>query len=301
MDINQLNSQHGIPGHLNFIEGEGGFPFILINNRYANALISVYAAQVLSFQPINEPEDLLFLSPTSHYDEGKAIRGGIPICWPWFGLDPIDLNRPDHGFARNDLWTVVATEITPDHKTNIKLRFQNSLQSKDYWQHAFTLELDISIGDTLTLELVTHNTSAQLFSITQALHSYFKVGDINQVLVLGLENTHYLDILENGDQKYQLGAVTITTEVDRIYTNVNNTLIIDDRSFNRQIVITSTHNKNAVVWNPWSDSATTMPDLANDDYQHFICVEAGNVATDIIEIQPNKEFRLITSFKIIRD
>ena len=102
MDIDQLNIEYGIAGQLQFVKGNGGLPFILINNRSATALISVYAAQVLSFQPAKECEDLLFLSPKSYYEEGKAIRGGIPVCWPWFGSDPNDLDRPDHHGLRHD-------------------------------------------------------------------------------------------------------------------------------------------------------------------------------------------------------
>jgi glucose-6-phosphate 1-epimerase len=300
MNIDQLNNEYGITGQLKFVKGNSGFPFILVNNASATALISVYGAQVLSFQPTNEPEDLLFLSQKSHYEEGKAIRGGIPICWPWFGPDPLDINRPDHGFVRNGLWSVLATEASSD-ETKIKLRFQNTKQSESYWQQAFTLDLEISVGGTLTLELITRNTGIEVFSITQALHAYFSVGDISDVQILGLENAHYLYKLDDGEEKNQSGALIIANEVDRIYTNVNNELIIDDSSFNRQIIVTATNNKTTVIWNPWIDICAKMPDLAYDDYQRFICVEPGNVDTDIVEIPPGEEFRLITNFKIIRN
>ena len=301
MDIDQLNIEYGIAGQLQFVKGVGGLPFILISNRSATALISVYAAQVLSFQPAEECEDLLFLSQKSYYEEGKAIRGGIPVCWPWFGPDPIDLNRPDHGFVRNGLWAVSSTEATTDFETKVRLRFRETVQSESCWQEAFALDLEISVGNTLTLELITRNTGDQVFSITQALHSYLHVGNINQVQILGLEGSDYLDKLDDGAQKNQLGAVTVLEEVDRVYTGVQNELIIDDSSFNRQIRIASTSNKTAVVWNPWEKSSAKMPDLENDDYQHFICVEAGNVVTDVVEIPPGREYSLLTNFKITRD
>jgi glucose-6-phosphate 1-epimerase len=301
MEIKQLNTNHGIAGQLTFIKGNSGFPFIMVNNGSATALISVYGAQVLSFQPSNEPEDLLFLSQKSHYEEGKAIRGGIPICWPWFGPDPLDLNRPDHGFVRNGLWTVLATEATSKSETKIKLRFQNSKQSENYWQQSFKLDIEISVSDTLTIELITHNTGTEVFSITQVLHAYFSVGNIDDVQILGLENAHYLYKRDDGEEKNQSGALIIADEVDRIYTTINNELIIVDRSFNRQIIITATHNKTTVIWNPWIDICAKMPDLAYDDYQRFICVEPGNVDTDIVEIPPGGEFHLITNFKIVRN
>ena len=301
MDIEQLNIEYGIAGQLKFVKGSGGFPFILISNRSAKALISVYAAQVLSFQPAEEYEDLLFLSQKSYYDEGKAIRGGIPVCWPWFGSDPVDLKRPNHGFVRNGLWTVSGTKASADLETRVKLRFPEPVQRESCWQHAFELELEISVGNTLTLELITRNTGAQKFSITQAFHTYFHVGNINQVQILGLEDTEYLDKLDEGTQKHQTGAVTVSEEVDRIYTGVKNELIIDDSVFNRRIRIASTSNKTAVVWNPWTRTSAMMPDLENDDYQHFICVEAGNLVTDAVDIPPGSEYSLLTNFKILRD
>lgn len=301
MDIDQLNIDYGIADQLTFVKGNGGLPFILISNAGATALISVYAAQILSFQPTTECEDLLFLSQKSYYEEGKAIRGGIPICWPWFGPDPKDLDRPDHGFVRNGLWAVLATTAIADNETRIILRFEETIQSKSYWRQAFTLDLEISVGDTLTLKLVTRNTGNKVFSITQALHAYLHVGDISQVQILGLEGSDYLDKLDDSVQKHQSGAVTFLEEVDRIYTETQNEWIIDDSSFNRQIKITATSNKTMVVWNPWEATSTKIPDLEPVDYQHFICLEAGNVDTDTIEILPGNEYSLLTNFKITRD
>lgn len=301
MDIDQLNIDYGIADQLTFVKGKGGLPFILISNHAATALISIYAAQVLSFQPTVEPEDLLFLSQKSSYEEGKAIRGGIPVCWPWFGPDPKDRDRPDHGFVRNGLWAVLATTAMADNETKVTLRFQQTIQSESYWQQPFILDLEISVGDTLTLKLVTRNTGDKAFSITQALHAYLHVGDINQVQILGLEDSDYLDKLDDSVQKHQSGAVTFLEEVDRIYTGTQNKWIIDDSSFNRQIKITATSNKTMVVWNPWEATSAKMPDLEPDDYEHFICLEAGNVDTDTVELLPGSEYNLLTNFKIIRN
>jgi glucose-6-phosphate 1-epimerase len=303
MDIEQLNIEYGIEGQVKFVNGNGDFPFILISNRSATALISVYAAQVLSFQPAEEYEDLLFLSQKSYYDEGKAIRGGIPVCWPWFGSDPADLKRPNHGFVRNGLWTVsgTETETETDYETKVKLRFPENVQSESCWQHAFALELVISVGNTLTLELITRNTGDQIFSITQAFHTYFHVGNINQVQILGLEDTEYLDKLDNGAPKHQMGAVTVFDEVDRIYTDVNNELIIDDSAFDRRIRISSIGGKTAVVWNPWMETSAKMADLEDDDYKRFVCVEVGNIAGDAVQLTPGSNYSLLTNIQIIRD
>ncbi|MDD5320363.1 MAG: D-hexose-6-phosphate mutarotase [Methylococcales bacterium] len=301
MNIEQLNSAYGIANQLMFIEGKGNLPFIQISNRSATALISLYAGQVLSFQPAEEHEDMLFLSQKAYYEYGKAIRGGIPVCWPWFGEDSRDLQRPNHGFARNSLWTVLGTEAVTDLETKVKLGLIEANKNEKLWQQAFALELEISVGNSLTLELITRNTGNEMLSITQAFHTYFQVGDIKQVKVVGLENTRYFDKLEEGVQKAQIGAVTFSEEVDRIYTDVKNELIIGDSAFDRRIRISSSGSKTAVVWNPWLKTSATMADLEDDDYQRFLCVETGNVGNDIVQIPPGSKYSLLTRFQIIRD
>lgn len=300
MSIEQLNTDYGIADQLKFVEGKGGFPFIEIENTMAKALISVYGGQVLSFQPVNEAEDLMFLSEKAYYQEGKAIKGGVPLCWPWFAADPENLGRSFHGFARNNLWTVLGTEITPEKETKVRLGLVDTAETRKIWSYSFNLTLEIIVGNKLTLELITHNTGEQAFSITQALHTYFKVGDINQVKVLGLEDTQYLDKVDNLQEKKQTGVVTIAQEVDRIYTNVPQELVIEDASFDRRIRITSEGNKTAVVWNPWVDISKKSGDLEDEDYQRFICVETVNAAKDIVEISPNSEYRLLVNYTIER-
>ena len=160
---------------------------------------------------------------------------------------------------------------------------------------------EISVGDTLTLELTTRNTGNKIFSITQAFHAYLLVGNINQMQILGLDGIKYTDNLDSHTQKLQVGAVNVVEEVERIYTDVKNELVIDDSVFNRQIRITSTSNKTAVVWNPWTTKSEKLPDLESNGYQRFICVETGNVVKDIVEITPGSEYSLLTNFKISRD
>lgn len=300
MSIEQLNTDYGIDGQLKFVEGKGGFPFIEIENTMAKALISLYGGQVLSFQPHAEAEDLMFLSEKAYYQEGKAIKGGIPLCWPWFGADPEDLGRSSHGFARNSLWTVLGTANTSGKETIVRLKLEDTAETRKIWSHSFNLTLEITVGDKLTVELVTRNTGEQPFTITQAFHTYFQVGDINQVEVLGLENTQYLDKVANFQEKTQTGVITIAEEVDRIYTNVPKKLVIKDASFDRRIIITSQGNKTAVVWNPWVDISRKSGDLEDEDYQKFICVETVNAADDIVRVSPQSESRLLVNYTIER-
>ena len=299
LDISLLNSQHGLANQLTFIKGKGEFPFISVQNKSATAVISLYAAQVLSFKPVSETEDLLFLSKKACYEDGRAMRGGIPICWPWFGPNLSGIDLPDHGFVRNSLWNVVKTTALSETETLIKLRFKYNPHRTDHWPETFILELDISVGESLTLNLSTHNTGRKALYITQALHAYFHIGDIHKISILGLEKTDYLDKLDNGQQKHQSHAVTIPFEVDRIYKDVKRELTITDPVLNRNILVTSNHYKTAIVWNPWSYVSAHIADLEPDDYKRFVCLEAGNVTTDILEILPNNSVTLSVNYKIL--
>ncbi|PTN11778.1 D-hexose-6-phosphate mutarotase [Nitrosomonas aestuarii] len=299
MNNEQLNADHGIAGQVEFIEGNGGLTMIQVSTPKANALISIHAGQVLSYQPSGE-EDILFLSSKAYYQDGKAIKGGAPVCWPWFGPDPEGKGRPGHGFVRNRPWNVLSTEATPDDDIKITLGLTDTPETREIWPHAFELTQEIVVGDSLNLTLITRNTGAELFSITQAFHTYFKVGDITQTSVMGLQDCTYIDKVNSSAEKKQEGVITIASEVDRIYHDVSNTMIIDDKALNRCIQILSQGNKTAVVWNPWEKISAEMADLEDTDYKRLLCVETTNAASDVIAIAPGQEFRLVADYSVMR-
>ncbi len=300
MMIEQLNETHGITGQLTFVAGKGGLPMIQVNTNKAKALISIHAGQVLSFQPSGEPEDIMFLSEKAYYQDGKAIKGGAPVCWPWFGPDPEGKGRPGHGFVRNRPWNVLATETVGNGDIKVILGLTDTEETRGIWPNSFELTQEILIGDSLNLALITRNTGSESYPITQAFHTYFKIGDISQVKVLGLEDCVYIDKVDNSAQKHQADAVTVDSEVDRIYLGVGNTMIIDDSALNRCIQIVSQGNKTAVVWNPWEKIAAEMADLEDADYQRLVCVETTNAADDVVEVAPNSECRLVANYSVIR-
>ena len=300
MNTEQLNTEYAIPGQLKFIQGAGGLPFIEVTTANSSALISVYAGQVLSFRPAGEMDDLMFLSEKAYYQTGKAIKGGAPVCWPWFGADPQGLGRPAHGFVRNRMWNVVATEITVSGAIRVILGLEDTPETIEIWPQSFTLMLEITVGKSLNLELVTRNTGAQLFPVTQAFHTYFKVGDISQVSVSGLEDTDYIDKVDNSALKKQIGPVVINEEVDRIYLGVRDELVINDIALNRRIRIRSGGSKTAVVWNPWAKISADMADLQDNDYRNLLCAETTNAATDVVEVSPGRESRLVANYSIER-
>ena len=300
-NIQQLNTAFGIPDQVTFIEGEGGLPFIQISNQKASALLSVYAGQVLSFKPLGEKEDFFFISENAYFKEGKAIKGGIPICWPWFGAPPASLsnqNAPSHGFARDNFWSVESIESLSNGDTQVKLIFVDSDKTTSLWAHHFYLSLSITIGDSLGLELLTKNTGQHAFNMTEALHTYFNVGDATQVEVLGLEKTEYLDKADGFVKVCQIGAIKISEETDHIHVDVKHDITINDPVFNRKINIMSSGNKNVVVWNPWDKGSEKIVDLDSDDYKHFICVEIANTASNTVKLLPNEEYKLLTNYSI---
>ena len=297
MDFDQL-CEYEIENELQFVDIEHGFTYIEINNARAHATISTYSAQVLSYRPKNQPHDLLFVSDKAYYEDGKAIKGGIPVCWPWFGADPDDLGRPAHGFVRNRLWDVTASERLADGSTRVVLGLVDNGETRKIWPHQFRLSIEITVGDSLRVALITYNTGDDKVTISQALHTYFYVGDIARVRVLGLDGLQYLDKVANFTEKTQSGPVVIDREVDRIYTGVSGELVIADESLARRIRIASSGCSTAVVWNPWVEVAAAMGDLGDEDYRRMICVETANAGPETIEIAAGGEYRLEAEYTI---
>ena len=292
MNIEQLNGKFGIDGQLRFVEGRGGLTMIEIENDHVRATVSLYAGQVLSFAPRGAREDLFFVSDKAYFKKGKAIKGGIPICWPWFGPDPEDRGRPAHGFVRSWDWHLLSTRTLADGATAIKLGIADDAASRALWPETFNLFLQIEIGRTLKLELVTRNAGDLPFSITQGFHTYFRIGDIHRVQVLGLEDHGFIDKTAGDAEETQIGPVKIAGEVNRVYRGVSRDLIIDDRALDRRIRIRGSNSSTCVVWNPWIETAASMADLDDDDYQRMLCVETLNAGAEIIDVPAQAEARI---------
>jgi len=300
MSIEQSINRYEIDHELRFVDTKHGLRNIEISNAKARATISTYGGQVLSYRPFSEDEDLLFLSSMARYELGTAIRGGIPVCWPWFGDDPEGRGRSPHGFVRNRQWTVTATESLPGGATKVILEVVDTDETRKIWPHHFQLRIAITVGDRLRLELATRNTGKESLTISQALHAYFGVGDISRVRVLGLDGVGYADKTDNFIEKNQTGAVVVNDEIDRIYTGVASELVVDDAALGRKIRIGLAGSSTAVVWNPWAKKAAAMRDLADDDYKRMICVEAANAGRETVEVPAGGEYRLGAEYSVQR-
>jgi glucose-6-phosphate 1-epimerase len=298
MNVDELG-RYEIDGELRFSKSEHGFIYAEIDNARARATISPYSGQVLSYRPKDRQEDLLFVSDKAYYEDGKAIKGGIPVCWPWFGADPENQGRPAHGFVRNRQWQVTGSESLANGATKIVMSVTDTDATRALWPHSFRLDIEITVGDSLRVELVTHNSGKDSMIISQALHTYFRVGDIGKASVLGLDGKQYIDKANDASRKTQSGPLTISGEVDRIYTGITGDLSIDDAALGRKIVIAASGCSTAVVWNPWVEIAAAMADLADDDYQRMLCVETANAGPETVEIAAGDVYRLAAEYTIM--
>jgi glucose-6-phosphate 1-epimerase len=300
VDIDALNAELGIDGALRLREGRGGLTMIEIRNDLASALISPHGGQILSYRPAEETSDLLFLSERAHFGPGKAIKGGIPICWPWFGQDPESKGRQAHGFVRSLPWTIVSTATLPNGATRVALGIEDDLKTRVLWPYHFNLVVEITVGATLSVELITRNAGHPPFLITQGLHAYFRINDATRVQVLGLDGCRYIDKAVGGKDSVilQKGPVTVSREVNRIYEQVPPDLVLEDPSLGRRIRIASRHSATCVVWNPWVDTARAMDDLDDEDYRVMLCVETVNTASEVIEVPGGGEARLAADYGI---
>jgi D-hexose-6-phosphate mutarotase len=295
-DLASLNGRFGIDGELVFAVGHHGAEVARVTNAAGTAEIALQGAQVLTWAPAGQPQ-VVWLSPAAKYAAGKSLRGGAPVCWPWFGPHPDDPAKPGHGFARNLDWEVVAAERTPAG-TRLVLGFTPGAAQQALWPYQATLELAVTVGERLAMELTTRNTGTIPLSITQALHTYFHVGDIASARVDGLDGCEYIDKVEGGARRRQAGAVTIGGEVDRVYLGCPGEVAIVDDALRRRIRIAKGGSHSCVVWNPWAEKGAKFGDMGEDGYRRMLCVETTNAGDDVVTIASGKSFTLATEYGV---
>lgn len=264
-----------------------GFEYIEIKNSVASAKIALQGAHIFHYGQ-NSKEPILWLSKTSEFELGKSIRGGVPVCWPWFGMNS-DKSLPQHGFARNSMWKLVDNSEAQDNITEVTFRLQDSKESLKLWPYKFELELHVVISDKLTMELKTTNKDEKAFEITQALHTYFCVSDISHVVIAGLDKKPYLDAL-TWTKEIQNGDIAFNQEVDRVYQEVSGEILLVDK--NRNIHVENEGSSSVVVWNPWIDKCKRMSAMKDDAYKSMVCIESANAFDDFKIIEPKESHTL---------
>ncbi len=293
----QLNSQLGIKGQIVFTEGAGGLTMIEVNNAQATATIALQGAHLLTWTPQGQ-QPVIWLSTAAKFAPGKSVRGGIPICWPWFGPHESEAGYPAHGYARTVEWQVVETEALASGATRLLFRFSGDEASAKMWPHTTPCDYQITVGTALELELLTRNQGTTPVTIGQALHTYFAISDIRDVTVAGLDGCPYLDKVDGFKRKQQDGAVDFSGETDRIYLESTADCIIDDAALERRIRISKRNSGSTIVWNPWVEKATQMGDLGERSYLGMVCVESANAADDVVTIPAGGEHNLYVRYDV---
>lgn len=267
-------------------EFANGFTYIEVSNSAASAKIALQGAHIFEYAHKGD-ENLLWLSRESRFEEGVAIRGGIPLCWPRFGS--LDESMMQHGFARTSFFSFVSAKDLGSAATELHLRLTDSKESRAHWNHGFILDVKIIVGQTLSISLETKNTDVHSFMITQALHSYFKISHIENILIKGLEECYYFDTLL--DEKYKdKESLRITKEVDRVYMDTPEKLLLKDGK--RELKLQTEGSASTIVWNPWSEKCAKMSYMHKDAYKEFVCIESANAFDDFVVIQSKKTHRL---------
>ncbi|AXO86478.1 D-hexose-6-phosphate mutarotase [Pseudomonas parafulva] len=265
-----------------------------IVSQHAELLIAQQGAQILSYQRLGEPP-LLWLSDQALFRPGKSVRAGVPVCWPWFSnfqRNPDSVRAmyqgseaPAHGLVRGRDWQLLGVEER-DETLRIEFDLPEAQGQLPDWPHTVELRLVIELGTQLRVALSSRNLGEAPVTLSQALHSYFAVSDVREVQMEGVEGLTYIETLENWEPRTQHSVLRFAGETDRIYLNTPQQLAIVDPRWNRRVILRASGSRSAVIWNPWTDRARELPDMADDGWQRMLCIETANVWDDVVTLAP---------------
>ena len=294
----QLNAQFGIAGQLEFREDDSGLVIAEISNPQATASLCLQGAHLMTWQPKSQSVPVVWLSRDAKLAMGKSIRGGVPVCWPWFGAHVSEPGFPAHGYARTVPWQVVESGTGQDGATRLTLRLVESEKTRAQWPYPCTLELTVIVGERLRMELSTENTGESGFVISEALHTYFRIGDIGAVRVTGLAGCDYWDKVGASTLKKQDGIIRFSGETDRVYINTAAECAIEDDRLKRRIRIAKSGSLSNVVWTPWTAKADRMGDLGQPDgWREMLCVESANAIDNAVQVAAGTRHTLTVEYR----
>jgi glucose-6-phosphate 1-epimerase len=284
MDISQLNEHFGLPGVLAFHATESGLVRADITTPHATATVYVQGAHLTAWQPAGH-QPAIFTSRKTDLAPGKAIRGGVPIAFPWFATRHDGKTGPSHGFARIQDWTLAFAALAGD---DLHLTFTlgpNDLSRSLGYDH-FRLAYQLTIGRTLTMQLTVANDADTPLVFEEALHTYYAVTDVHEIAITGLDGVSYLDKVDDLKKKLQQGDITVTGPTDRVYLDTTGTCTLKDHAGKRRIAVAKTGSNTTVVWNPWESGAAKLADMDPTEWHEFVAIETVNAAVDAITLAP---------------
>lgn len=285
--LEQLNERFAIAGAASVVAGNGGLPKVQVDTPAACADIYLHGGQLTSWRPAGF-EEVIFLSEHSRWEEGKAIRGGIPVCFPWFRAKADDPKAPAHGFVRTKAWRLQAVTQQGD-SIAVSLSTETDDESRKWWPHECRAVLTIRVGAELRLDLSVTNTGSDSFSFEEALHTYNHVGDVGSIRIAGLDGVAFLDNRDGNNRKLQSGEIELTGATDNAYLDTEGEVEIVDPILQRRIRLEKRNSLTTVVWNPWREDAVKLADLGDDEWKQFACVEASNILSSPVTLEPGQE------------
>ncbi len=257
--VEELNRRFAIAGLAQVLADEGGLPKVRVTTPQCSGEMCLHGAQVISWKASGE-EEVIFLSQHARWRAGSAIRGGIPICFPWFRGKANDPHAPAHGVVRTRVWELQSIEQNGDAVT-VTMSTGSDADTRRWWPSDFRVQHRATFGSELKLELTVSNTGASAFQFEEALHTYHRVGDVQRVSIRGLDGVAYLDNTDSNRAKRQKGDVVLSSQTDSAYVNTPNALELRDPVLHRRIRITKQNSRTTVIWNPWAEGAQALPDL----------------------------------------
>lgn len=295
--IDALNREFGIPHVVAVLPGNGGLPKIHVTAPSASAEIYLHGAHITSWQPAKS-EEVLFVSKQSHWQQGRAIRGGIPVCFPWFRSKADDPAAPAHGFVRTKEWRLESVKADADSVV-VLCSTESDESTRRWWPHSFRLVHKLSIGSSLRLQLIVTNTGQTPFTFEEALHTYFRVSNADNVSVHGLDQAKYLDNVDGNRKKIQSGDLTFTGKTDNAYLDVQSVAELMDPAGRRTLRTEKENSSTTVVWNPWQEGAASIADLGDDEWRQFACVEASNILGSAVSLAPGQEHTMQATIRVV--
>jgi glucose-6-phosphate 1-epimerase len=286
----ELDRQFGIPGVAKVCEGNGALPRVQIKGSFGAGEVYLHGAQVTSWKPAGHDE-VLFMSTKSRWEEGQAIRGGIPICFPWFRAKADDPHAPAHGFVRTKTWEIESI-VENESGVAVSLFTQSDERTRRWSPAEFRLVHRVTFGSELRLDLVCTNTGATPLRFEEALHTYNRVADVHEARLYGLEGVSYLDNTASNTEKTERGDVAIFAPTDSAYRNIQSPVDLLDPGAKRRIRLRKEQSLNTVVWNPWSEGAARLQDLGDGEWKQFLCVEAANILDAAVTLAPGREHKM---------
>lgn len=285
-----LDRQFGIPGVAMVGDGNGAMPRVQITSSLCTGEIYLHGAHVTSWKPVGA-EEVLFLSSKARWEPGIAIRGGIPICFPWFRAKADNPAAPAHGFVRTKAWQL-ASIAENENGIVVSMITGHDEQTQRWWPGEFRLIHRVTFGSALTLELVYANTGTTPLHFEEALHTYNRVADVRNVLLHGLDTVRFLDNTNSNREETQRGDVAFVSTTDNAYLNTQSAVDLADRDMRRRIRLRKEGSLTSVVWNPWQEGAMGMRDLGDGEWTKFVCVEASNILDFAVSLAPGQEHKM---------